>query len=361
MKVKSRFMRMRGWVWLSIVALSLGAGRSAIFADAAKPAASSASDSEEARAKAKAAEDAEVAKLRTVVPGTLVGRVAGSGSLPQHVTYSPDGARVAYTLRQGGQMCVVFISERITTEDELFRRVGPPVWSASGLQLAYVAYRPIPKKVIGLEQHRDALGQSFGQIDASVFSAKDVATAKEPLQPFLVLITQKDAKSTQLEWRIFSPVGTEAAYRAGKSKQGPVKEFTNLADAPLSLVPPAPLDRSQLDLVGSPVLSPDGARLAIETALPDQERVVLVIRTDGKAVSYGPIVTSIRELGFSPDGRHLAYIANRNGKDIVIVNDQLSTPFDHVHTGLRFSEDGKSLMFGAQLDQDLWWVVLPVR
>jgi Tol biopolymer transport system component len=65
---------------------------------------------------------------------------------------------------------------------------------------------------------------------------------------------------------------------------------------------------------------------------------------------------------FSPDGRHLAYRARKNGKRFVVLADREASVVKEgpVHDAVWqpvFSTDGKHVAYGAVVDNGIWWKV----
>jgi hypothetical protein len=62
----------------------------------------------------------------------------------------------------------------------------------------------------------------------------------------------------------------------------------------------------------------------------------------------------------SPDGRVVAYSAERYGKEVVVVGDRVGEDCDRVLWGPVFSPDGKKVSYRALKGQELWSKVLDV-
>jgi WD40 repeat protein len=95
-------------------------------------------------------------------------------------------------------------------------------------------------------------------------------------------------------------------------------------------------------------LSPDGRRLAWIT----RQRVVV----DGRP---GPPFEEVERPVFSPDGLGVAYVAKRDGRRVVVVNDREMEVDGHLEQ-LHFSPDGRRLGMLVTVDRrEIRWKVIP--
>jgi len=99
-----------------------------------------------------------------------------------------------------------------------------------------------------------------------------------------------------------------------------------------------------------PVFSPDSLRLAYPVSL-EPERWSLVV--DGK---QGPSYDEIGAITFSPDSRHVAYVAIREGSQMVVLDGSEQRAYDNVGSVV-FGPDGRELAYVAR-EGDSWRVVL---
>lgn len=108
-------------------------------------------------------------------------------------------------------------------------------------------------------------------------------------------------------------------------------------------------------------ISPDGARFAYaaEDRQERTSRIRVVIGTE-----VGPWFEMVRNLRFSPDGRHVAYLATEPAGALddslyflVVDGKKATQEFDFIHPPV-FSPDGKKLAFGARVGRELLWKVV---
>lgn len=150
-----------------------------------------------------------------------------------------------------------------------------------------------------------------------------------------------DEKSEGAEWEdvgkpTFSPDSRHVAFCAGRGERqfvvfdGIAREF-----------------KGKLVNIGAE-FSPDSQRFA-HILVRDNERMCVVL--DGVAeADYEHVATERdgRNLFFSPDSKHLAYIAERNYK-YCVVRDGVEDKPDHLIAAVRFSPDSKHLGYQADL------------
>lgn len=115
------------------------------------------------------------------------------------------------------------------------------------------------------------------------------------------------------------------------------------------------MDRANVDPNdGAPVFSPDGKHLAYIAQDGSQRFVVL----DGKpGAKYEAVYKGT--LTFSPDGKRLAYFAGKGGVRTVVLDGAEGTPHrDAMLSTLRFSPDGTKLAYAAQLESGKWAIIV---
>jgi roadblock/LC7 domain-containing protein len=77
----------------------------------------------------------------------------------------------------------------------------------------------------------------------------------------------------------------------------------------------------------------------------------------------GKYYDDIQGLIFSPDNKHVAYVANIEGKEVLLVDGKKQGSYDYIGSNIvkdlrvLYSPDGRSMAYGAQI-KDMWTVVV---
>jgi Tol biopolymer transport system component len=218
--------------------------------------------------------------------------------------FSPDGKRIVYGSRKGSDWRLVVDGK----EGKAYRRiVSPPAFSPDGLKLAC------------LFEDRD--GKVVLEIDG-----REVARAQALTMPTF----SKDGKRMGYvavdgeQWRVVidgAVVGTyQAANQIQFSDDGAVCCF-NAKDHRGEF---ALRDGKETGIYRgfyASTLSPDGARVAVAGDTPEG----VVVEVAGKKGK--PFKALMALPVFSPDGRHVAYIAQKDGATHLVVDDVWSKPY----------------------------------
>ena len=212
----------------------------------------------------------------------------------------------------------------------------------------------------------DTLGVPFDDIKAPIFTptsgtvqageAVSLAQHTRARQSFLVMGSRTDEQSV-VAWRILSPDGRAAAYRAGRGPQGPVKEFIPIADRVPDPGQQRDLRSGRVELIGPAVFSPDGLSIACP-ATREARFFVISGQTDGSQFGKDQEFDWGGDLVFSPDSKRLAYKASAKGGMIVIAGPMISTAFEAVLSPLEFSDDSHAVSFGVRQSDVLSWETL---
>lgn len=103
-----------------------------------------------------------------------------------------------------------------------------------------------------------------------------------------------------------------------------------------------------------PGFSPDGKKFSYFARKAQGEKMKYVVEivpgTQGEPMD--DLLFSL----WSPEGNTLAYVAQREGKQWMVVNQRLTKSYDEIGPLLSFSRDGKSLGYFARSGRELWWV-----
>ena len=331
-------MRRREWLAAHPVVAAGLVAVGAMAAVAEEPAKPDAPEQRETRASAELLP-------KTAFMGTRLGAIKVKADELAGVTVSPNGAWAVAVCGKPGEQYALLLDGGSPLTDELFFSIKPPVFSPDSRRVAYLALRTIEGNSLGLV----SVGPGLGVAHDNVVESK----ADAPKQTFLVL-GSREAEG-KMGWRIISPGGTEAGYRAGKSPQGPVKTFLSLAKRVTSSEGQRIFERGEVELLGPPVFSPEGSRIALTVRRETRERL-LSGPTDGDGSwEVGESFDRIEGIVFSPDGAHLAYQAHWKTKTLVVLDGRVSEPLDGIMTPLAFDSTSRRLLFGARIDTVLWW------
>jgi Tol biopolymer transport system component len=277
--------------------------------------------------------------------------------LAASVTFSPDGKRLGYAARVRNQYRLL-----VDGREERFQpaalNVGwvRPHFSRDGSRLAYSSYDGKYFVVVDgrPEDKYDLLGEPvFGP------DRKHLAYAAQRGGKWRVVHDGKEGSEYDTvgpRVPVFSPDGRRLAYGASRGKQ----QFLVADGVEGKAYGPHPSGRMDVSLLPEPVFSPDGKRLAYRVAYelpppanekwPRERWRVVVDGVEGKEY------TGIRSLGldrmqagtpvFSPDGKHLAYLAvdPQDGMSRVVVDGAEGPKYRAVGM-LTFSPDGKRLAY----------------
>jgi WD40 repeat protein len=121
------------------------------------------------------------------------------------------------------------------------------------------------------------------------------------------------------------------------------------------------------DRIRGLVFSSDGLSFAY-VAEKDGKQFVVVSGFPGSVheAVEDPSFNRVNSIVFSPDGRHLAYVAEKGGKQFLVISDRELKQQKEIGgyekiSRHAFSPDGKNLLFGVQSGRKLWWKIEPVE
>lgn len=98
-------------------------------------------------------------------------------------------------------------------------------------------------------------------------------------------------------------------------------------------------------------------RLPGEIGWKGGDTVVVTSTVKGKEDGISEAYDWVRDLTYSPNGKHFAYCAKVGAQWHLVVNGEKSDGFDYVGPP-SFSSDSRTVGFGARKAVDLWWKVL---
>jgi hypothetical protein len=151
---------------------------------------------------------------------------------------------------------------------------------------------------------------------------------------------------------VFSPSGEEYAYFAksgislflvfnGKEDQIPFRSIEELVFSS---------DEKHFAYSASVLASSTSS--VTSTASAKEESVWKAVVLDGEQKTF---YADVSLMTFSPDGKHFAYAAVKNGKKILVLDDKEIDIGGEIYAGPKFSNDGKSVGYGAVTDNEVWW------
>jgi Tol biopolymer transport system component len=294
-------------------------------------------------------------------------------------TFSPDGATLAYRVREGQKWFIV-IGEKKGPE---YDGVSAPRFSPDSRAVGYSANKGDKEVVVTGEKE----GPGFNKVYNPVFSPDGTTFAYHAIQSnkhFVVVSDKKGPQFSEVGTPVFSPDGSVVAYAAAEAS----KTFVFVGDK----------RGPEFDYVGDPIFSPDGTTVAywagdrkskkgfvvvgdkkgpgFEAIINDpifgsDYRTVFYTAKQGKKMfvvsgdTRGPEVDELTPPTLSPDRSTLAYSARRGSKWFVVVGDKKGAEFDWVDSHLYFSADGTKVAYGAERitghRREYWWKVIDVR
>lgn len=288
-------------------------------------------------------------------------RLTEAGGTPP-IKFSPDGRRTAYVALKNAHHVVVVDGIEGPAFDRI--AIGAPVFSPDSRRVAYFAERAGKSILVidGVEGPAyDDMNQQFPEFTSDskrvVYSAtrarqsyavvdRDaVDSAEFVMDPVLsdsggrraYIVKQKDVWSVivdGIEGKPYRSIGNNLVF----SRDG--RRFLYQADDSLSYVVVDDVQGPGFGSIkeNSYAFSPDGAHVAF-VALQESGLMSWVL--DGvNGTAYDWVST---EPAFSPDGRRLTYVAERDRKRFVVIGGREGEPFDDVSEFPRFSADGRVL------------------
>ena len=279
-------------------------------------------------------------------------------------TFSLDSKQLAYGARKGKKMFIVVNNQ----EGKPYDRVRYIIFGPDSKKLAYIADKEGKELVVTNGKESKA----YESVENLTFSPDSKRLAyvtrkeeKEGMNPWLreyvVVVNDQEGKVyNAIENLVFSPDSEKLAYVAGYLEENEilVKKFFVVVDGREGKI------YSKIVLFGptveKPLFSPDSKQLVFvawdEYETPDgfhETRRFIVIDGKEEEVSY---TIDSSTLTFSPDSKKLAYVASQREKSFVVVTGQKGKEYDKIW-GISFSSDGKYIIYGAKIGNELWRIV----
>jgi Tol biopolymer transport system component len=250
-------------------------------------------------------------------------RIAEHIDLRRFVEVSPDGARLAISIDDGGQrLDVLDLADGTTRRLGLGWLEGRPSWSPDGTQLTY-------ERRLGQELAASAVRVTLDGTVHEVLAAGSTGEGPECLGP------------------VWSPDGSEIAYAI----DGAIRA-RNLTTGATRII------TARDGVVCQPSWSPDGSLIAFTHGVSGSAHLAVVGSRGGPARDLDElgIVVAYPRVGWSPDGRSLAY--TRHDPDTSLDMLRLVTldggPAVTLGRGdsaaPRWSADGRSILYARSGD-----------
>ncbi len=299
------------------------------------------------------------------------------------LSWSPDGKRLAYWTQPGARIgsdgaytggdLVLVIDGKKGAKWKDADALNPPVWSADSRVVASTAMRngewhvllddkSVAKGPFLKEPSLSANGKrwAYARLRTPAGSAPapgaPPAMAWEVAGPGGTLGARYDSAGSP----VISPNGGKVAFKAARGG----KVGLAVDDEPARL---------DWDFVSTAVWSRDGKRLACAVATGCQLDPTWLVSCEGDGSvqggqwrllvdgeARGEQWDEIRDLTFSDDGEFLACRARQDGKWRIACGERSSDAFDCVGPP-RFAPDGRLVAFGARLGDELLWRTLAVE
>lgn len=297
--------------------------------------------------------------------------------------FSPDGGRVAYAIHDA--MVVDGRAGPTFKGVNRYNGVAYPTFTPDGKRFAYVVAQA---RQFVLADNRP--GPAFQEVATDgriVFSpdGKRIAyKAKEAGRAFVVVDEKTGELFDDVTDISFSPDGKRLVYRATLGNETFLVDNGN----------PGPKFPKFSAIFST--FSSDGATHAYVVAMLEKQSVYVVngkasepffnstpfapaISPDGKQVSYsvnqqkpgenkgwvvindkpGEIYDGVAGAVFSPDSSAAAYVAAKGGKQFIVLNGKPGPPCDSARN-IVFSADSKKVAYIASTGNEIWWKVLEV-
>jgi hypothetical protein len=266
----------------------------------------------------------------------MVGKEKGPAwdEIPSLVHTDKTG-RVVHAASRDGKWSVVIGGEPA----EAFDHVGQPIVSVDGESIAYPAVRGNQMfMVVGTKKFGP-----FDRVDSPIFGSDNKTVAFVAYN-----------RSTNRYFPVL------------RDKKG--EEFD--AIGPLSLRPDGELtfgaksgEKNLLATGNRKVEYPHRIWRAVSNPRSAEVAYVGIEGRNWFLVYRGKTRGEFEALGvpqFSPDGAHICCVGIRDGKHVLVIDDQISEAFDEIATP-RFAENSRSLGFGARKGAEIWWKVIGIR
>ena len=278
--------------------------------------------------------------FHTVDAMIIGGRPGPESEQVSNPFFAPKGNRMAYRYRVEYTWTMMVDGKATDTANDM----GDPVWSPDGKRLAYRGGER-GKYWVSVDGKKSAA--TYPAVTDPVFSpdSKTVAWVVTDATKGGEYIVYGD-RQTEVFGRCYPPVfssdGQHMAFgaRASNGKYMVVFDDKN-----------GPAD---FESIGPVVISPDGKRVAF--AAQKNFRWCATIDS-GTASMHDFVKTPV----WSPDSKKVAFAGQDQGKWFVEVNYRRGNDYDEIVTLPVYSADSKKCAYGVRRGPDLLWRVVPVE
>ncbi|MDP2864061.1 MAG: hypothetical protein Q8N73_00135 [bacterium] len=306
----------------------------------------------------------------------------------QQVIFSPDGRRVIYVIEIPKEDYLASILVEKNQESELYTSVVFPVFSPDGKKLAYGATNKEGAFVI-IENKK---GEVYDTVWDPVFSPDSEKVAYAALAKGEMFVVFDNKKSKPYYWvdgdsLIFSHDCQKIAFTARK------RGLSNLYFI-ATVDKNGETESETYDWVSKPKFTPDDKIVYMASNFKSRDKFLIFgdkkiklssetdeyvdfsISPDGKKIAYlaGSVIARNMEtdeikkgkiplrgitssLVFSPDSQNLAYVVEKNGKSVLILDDEESKPYDYIWPDPVFSPDSQKLAYRASDGEKIFIVI----
>jgi Tol biopolymer transport system component len=248
--------------------------------------------------------------------------------------FSPDSRRLAYVAMnavasRAGDYFVILDGE----EGKSYNSIRSLAFSPDSKQVVYIAQRADKWLLVadGKEgKEYDSFGGEYGK--SIVFSpdgGRIAYVAQRSGKWFVVVDNEEGREYDFVAVTDFSPDGKHIGYIAAV--------FDSKREAVVKRL--AVVDKTEYEDSFVPIFRPDG-NLGAYTVVRDNKPVAFVVN-GVKEKEYEEVKESVI---FSPDGKRMAYVAKRNGKEFAVVDGTEGKEYDSVCIPV-FSPDSKRIVY----------------
>jgi len=285
------------------------------------------------------------------------GKEKGTFDGIESVLIGPQGQHVIYSAKRDTKWVKMMDDKEI---GPAFDKLGAGFWffGDAGLEhYAYAAQRG--EKWLMITDGKES--PEFAEVGSPRFSAKakhlTFSASLGPKKWVMYVDGNKGPEFEDVGPPVFSPDGERLAYRGKRSKDREVlvldgKEMSEFdyGDHPVNNVPGFGVPK-EFDSSGQPVFSPDSKHWAYRAKRDGKHEAVIL---DGKE---GPDFEQVGRPFYSHDGQHLTYWARRGKKqDLFVLDGKEGPQFEEIF-GPAFSPEGRRFAYLAKRGK-LWRMVI---